>query len=203
MTRLAVSLALFAACFALPLAVRLWRLRRWGLPVRIVVDPDDPRPAAIAGYLAEVAKRLDERPERMRVSIEAANAGNHAVSLDFTPEGEIVVAVEGQRSKKIDLRRRWIPEHPVPLVLWSRRRRGEVRLYVDPVDANRFRVMSSVHHGTPAWLYVACSLAATVGVVAVSPECVAAAAGLALGCASTVDIGAGLLYHSAAFRTKE
>ena len=72
--RAALDIALFAACLALPFAVRWWRLWRWGLPVSIVVDPDDPTPAAIAGYLAEVACRLDERPERMLVTVEAANA---------------------------------------------------------------------------------------------------------------------------------
>lgn len=179
--RIALDIALFAALFALPFAVRRWRLRRWGLPVRITVDPDDPRPSSIAGYLAEVACRLDERPERMRVTVEAANAGNSAISLDFTPEGEMVVSVEGHRSKKMDLRRRWIPEHPVPLVLWSRKRKRKVRLHVDPVDANRFRVMSSVPWAPPPWLYVACSLLATVGALVVSPECVVVALGLTLG----------------------
>lgn len=185
--RFAVSAALFAIFLALPFVARWWQLRRWGLPVRIVVDPDDPRPAAIAGYLAEVACRLDERPERMRLVIEAANADGRAISLDFTPEGAMAVSVEGHRTKKMDLRRRWIPEHPVPLVLWSRRRRRKVRLYVDPVDANRFRVMSAVPHLAPAWLYVACSLIATAGAILVSPECVAVALGLALGlCLSCV-----------------
>ncbi len=179
--RAALDIALFAACFALPFLVRWWRLRRWGLPVRIVVDPDDPSPSSVAGYLAEVACRLDERPERMRVTVEAANAGDRAVSLDFTPEGEMVVSVDGHRSRKMDLRRRWIPEHPVPLVLWSRKRRRNVRLYIDPVDANRFRVMSSVPWAAPPWLYVACSLLATVGAIAVSPECVLVALGLTLG----------------------
>ena len=176
-----MSAALFAAFFALPFAVRWWRLRRWGLPVRIVVDPDDPTPSAIAGYLAEVACRLDERPERMRLVVEAANAGDRAISLDFTPEGEMVVAVEGHRSKKMDLRRRWIPEHPVPLVLWARRQRRKVRLYIDPVDVNRFRVMSAVPCRAPAGLYVACSLLATAGAILAAPECVAVALGLTLG----------------------
>ena len=97
--RIALDIALFATFFALPLAVRWWRLWRWGLPVRVAVDPEDPRPSAIAGYLAEVARRLDERPERMRLSIEAANSGGRAISLDFTPEGEMTVSVEGRRSK--------------------------------------------------------------------------------------------------------
>ena len=179
--RLALSAALFVACFAVPFAVRWWRLRRWGLPVRIVVDPDDPTPSAIAGYLAEVACRLDERPERMRLVVEAANAGDRAISLDFTPEGEMVVAVEGHRSKKMDLRRRWIPEHPVPLVLWARRQRRKVRLYIDPVDAYRFSVMSAVPCRAPAGLYVACSLLATAGAILAAPECVAVALGLTLG----------------------
>ena len=173
--RIALDIALFATFFALPFAARWWRLRRWGLPVRITVDPDDPRPSVIAGYLAEVARRLDERPERMRVAVEAANVGDRAIALDFTPEGDMTVSVEGHRSRKMDLRRRWIPEHPVPLVLWSRKRRRNVRLYVDPVDANRFRVMSSVPWSPPSWLYVACSLLATLGAVVVSPECVVVA----------------------------
>ena len=179
--RAALDIALFAACFALPFAVRWWRLRRWGLPVRIVVDPDAPTPSAIAGYLAEVACRLDERPERMRLVVEAANAGDRAISLDFTPEGEMVVSVEGHRSKKMDLRRRWIPEHPVPLVLWARRQRRKVRLYIDPVDANRFRVMSAVPCRASAGLYVACSLLATAGAILAAPECVAVALGFTLG----------------------
>lgn len=179
--RLAVGAALFVACFAVPFAVRWWRLRRWGLPVRIIVDPDDPTPSAIAAYLAEVACRLDERPERMRLVIEASNAEGRAVALDFTPTGEMVVSVDGHRSKKMSLRHRWIPEHPVPLVLWSRRQKRKVRLYVDPVDANRFRVMSAVPCPVPAGLYVACSLLATVGAILVSPECLTVALGLTLG----------------------
>ncbi len=179
--RIALDIALFATFFALPFAARWCRMRRWGLPVRITVDPDDPRPSVIAGYLAEVARRLDERPERMRVAVEAANVGDRAIALDFTPEGDMTVSVEGHRSRKMDLRRRWIPEHPVPLVLWSRKRRRNVRLYVDPVDANRFRVMSSVPWSPPSWLYVACSLLATLGAVIVSPESMVVAIGLALG----------------------
>ena len=81
--RIALDIALFAACAAIPLAVRWWRLRRWGLPVRIAVDPDDPSPKAIAGYLAEVACRLDERPERMRVMFDGANAARSSITLEI------------------------------------------------------------------------------------------------------------------------
>ena len=179
--RIALDIALFAACVAIPLAARWWRIRRWGLPVLIAVDPDDPTPKAIAGYLAEVACRLDERPERMRVVFAGANTARSSITLDFTPAGEMVVSVDGHRPKKLDLRHRWIPEHPVPLVLWSRKRRRKVRLYVDPADANRFRVMSSVPLPVPSWMYVACSLLATLGAIVVSPECVIVALGLTLG----------------------
>ncbi len=147
--------------------------------MRITVDPDDPQPKAIAGYLAEVARRLDERPERMSIVIDASNAERRAVSLDFTPQGEMVVSVEGRRPRKLDLRRRWIPEHPVPLVLWSRRQRRKVRLYVDPVDANRFRVMSALPRRVPLAFYVGCSLLAAAGALQASPACIAAAAALA------------------------
>ena len=54
-------------------------------------------------------------------------------------------------------------------------------IYVEPVDANRFRVMSAVPYPAPMGLYVACSLLATVGAILVSPECVAVALGLTLG----------------------
>lgn len=179
--RIALDIALFAACAAIPLAARWWRLRRWGLPVRIAVDPDDPAPKAIAGYLAEVACRLDERPERMRVVFDGANAARSSITLDFTPAGEMVVSVDGHRPKKLDLRRRWIPEHPVPLVLWSRHRWRNLRLYVDPVDSNRFRVMSSVPCTPPTWAFVPCSLLAAVGAICLLPECLAVAGGLAIG----------------------
>ena len=118
-----VVLSIFAgvAALALPWVVRLWRTRRWGLPVRIKVDPDAPSADAIAGYFAAVARRLDERPVRMRLVIEAANGENRAIALDFTPEGEMAVSVEGHRTRKMDLRRRWIPEHPVPLATATRK----------------------------------------------------------------------------------
>ena len=91
------------------------------------------------------------------------------------------MSVDGHRPKKLDLRRRWIPEHPVPLVLWSRRRWRNLRLYIDPVDSNRFRVMSAVSYTPPAWAFVPCSLLAAVAAICLLPECLAVAVGLALG----------------------
>ncbi len=101
------------------------------LPVSIVVDPDDPRPKDIAGYFAAVARRLDERPERMRLTIEAPRG----TMMDMDREGRLVFRVPGRRPAPLDIRRRWIAEHPVPLDLGGRR-----VLIITPVDANRFRV---------------------------------------------------------------
>ena len=188
--RIALDLALLVACFALPFAARWRKARRWGMPVRIAVDPDDPLPADIAEYLAEVARRLDERPERMRIDIFAANAAGRAVTLDITPSQDMAVSVDGHRARTFSLRHRWIPDHPVPFALWTRGRRGKVRLYVDPVDANRFRVMSCVPFRAHAGVYVACSILATAGAVLLSGECLAVAAGLALGMAVCARLSA-------------
>ena len=70
--RIALSVLAGVLAAVLPWALRLWRARRWGLPVRITVDPDNPSAAALADYFATVARRLDERPERMRLVIDGA-----------------------------------------------------------------------------------------------------------------------------------
>jgi len=180
--RVVLSILAGVAAFALPWAVRMWRTRRWGLPVRITVDSDAPSADAIAGYFAAIARRLDERPERMSVVIDGRTAGNRAISLDFTPEGSMCVTVEGDEPKKFGLRRRWIPDHPVPLMLRS------CRLWVEPVDANRFRVMDALPFRVPPAIYAMCSLLAAVGVVCVLPECIASAVGLAAGCLSAQTV---------------
>lgn len=187
---LAVSAVVFALCAAAPPLLRAWRLRRWGLPVRLTVDPSDPAPADLCAYFAELARRLDERPERMILDLCGANDGGRRIALDFTPDGAMRAEVEGRRAKTFSLRNRWIPEHPVPLVLWPTGwrarvfRRGRLRLYIAPTDANRFRVMERPPRETPVALYLLCSALATVGAVCVLPVCLAAALGLALGSAA-------------------
>ena len=110
------------------------------LPVRITIDPDDPSPEDVASYLAAVARRMDERPEPMLVTIDSP-AG---VSLDADSDGRLVVKVAGRRPRRLDLRRRWIADHPCPLSFAERpflfffRRR--LRLLLRPVSGNRFRV---------------------------------------------------------------
>ena len=181
-----VTLSIFAgvAAFALPWALRLWRMRRWGLPVRITVDPDAPSADALVGYFAAVARRLDERPERMSVVIDGRTTPRRSLSLDFTPDGSMCVTVEGDAPKRFSLRGRWIPDHPVPLDLRS------CRLWIEPVDANRFRVMDAMPFRVQPAIYVLCSLLATLGVVYVLPECIAFAVGLASGCVSAQTVRA-------------
>lgn len=176
--RIALIAALFLVPFILPFLLQWARLRRWGLPVRVVVDPEDPRPEAIGGYLAEIAQRLDARPERMRIVFDGRNARNRAIALDVETDRALRVSVDGHRPKRVDLRARWIADHPVPLAL----RRAV--LYVEPVDANRFRVMRHVPFTVSPVVYVACSVAATVGLVRLSPEILAPVVGLAAGCAA-------------------
>ena len=173
--RMALNWLLFAAAAAIPLAWAWARRRRWGLPVRVTVDPDDPRPAAIAGYLAQIAQRLDERPERMRVVFDGRNRAHLAITLDLAPDRALRVGVEGRRARALDLRGRWLADHPTPLDL------RRATLYVEPVEANRFRVMPAPPFRLPRALYVACSLAVTLGLIWLVPEPIAAGAGLALG----------------------
>ena len=170
--RLALTVLAGALAAALPWALLLWRARRWGLPARITVDPDAPSAAALADYFATVARRLDERPERMCLR----TASRRALSLDFLPDGAMCACVEGEKPVRFSLRRRWIPDHPVPLDLRA------CRLWIEPVEANRFRVMDRVPFRVPGSVYVFCALLATAGVVGLLPECLAASVGLAAGC---------------------
>ena len=174
--RIALSVLAGVLAAALPWALRLWRARRWGLPVRITVDPDNPSAAALADYFATVARRLDERPERMRLVIDGRTAARRALTLDFLPDGAMSACVEGEPPVRFSLRRRWIPDHPVPLDLRA------CRLWIEPVEANRFRVMDCVPFHVPPAVYALCALLATAGAVWLAPECLAAAVGLAAGC---------------------
>lgn len=177
--RIALSVIAALMAVALPWALRLLRMRRWGLPVRITVDPDNPSADALADYFASVARRLDEKPERMRLVVDGRTAAKKTLVLDFLPNGKMSVSVEGEESKDFSLRRRWIPDHPVPLDLRA------CRLWIEPVDANRFRVMDRVPFRVPAAAWALCALVAAVGVVWLLPECISFAAGLAAGCISS------------------
>ena len=173
--RSGLILAFFLLGVFVPLAVLWWRLRRWGLPVRVRVDPDDPRADDIVRYFAEIARRLDAQPSRMRLVFDGRNTAHRRIELDLLADRTMRVTVEGRRAKTFSLRARWIAEHPVPLDL------GHAVLYVEPVEANRFRVMTQVPFAVPVGVYVMCSCAATVGLVFLVPELVAVAVGVPVG----------------------
>ena len=174
--RLALSVLVGVFAAAVPWVLRLWREWRWGLPARITVDPNHPSADALAEYFATVAQRLDERPERMRLVIDGRTAAHRALTLDFLPDGAMSACVEGEPPKLFSLRRRWIPDHPVPLDLRA------CRLWIEPVEANRFRVMGHVPFRVSWAVYALCTLLATVGAVWLAPECFTLSVGLAVGC---------------------
>ena len=174
--RIALSVLVGVLAAAVPWALRLWRERRWGLPARITVDPDAPSAAVLAEYFATVARRLDECPERMRLVIDGRTAAHRVLTLDFLPDGEMCACVEGEKPVRFSLRRRWIPDHPVPLDLRA------CRLWIEPVEANRFRVMDHVPFCVPGGVYALCALLAAASAVWLVPECLTLAIGLSAGC---------------------
>jgi len=129
--------ALFAA--VAHLSLRFLASRR-SLPVVIQLDPEDPSPDHFAECLAQVAARLDERPEPMRLVIRGAAKGGLPVIMDSADSGAAFrITCGAHRARRLELRRRWIAEHPLPLVV----RPGKPTvLYITPVDSNRFRVSS-------------------------------------------------------------
>ncbi len=98
-------------------------------------SPYEPSAEAFAGYLAEVASHLDEKPEPLAMTLDG---GGRAHEIDFLPDGRMSVSIDGAGRHVFSLRRRWIPEHPVPLRFGAGG--GQARLYVRPASANRFHV---------------------------------------------------------------
>ncbi len=184
--RLALSAALMAASFAAPFLARAVKARRGWERVLVAFDAERCSPEFVARSWATVAQSLDERPRRLRAVVEPCGEVGRNVSMDWERDGRIAIRVDGTSVKRMDLRGRWIPDHPVPLPLthpghFRRRRHRKLRLFFAPVDANRFRVSLRPDFRAPAWLFAVCSAVAATGVVFVVPECLAAAAGLALG----------------------
>lgn len=97
--------------------------------------------------------------------------------LDIDPtDGNLVVSAAGE-SAKLSLRRRWIPEHPVPMVFGQSA--GCVRrtvLLIDPVDGNRFRVRQCRAQSPPRWAYAVFAAVATLAAVTLNAVAVATAA---------------------------
>lgn len=137
---LVAGVAVAAVVPLVRLAARLVASRRC-LPVTVQLDPDDPSPDHFAECLAQVAARLDERPERMRLVIRGAAKGGLPVIMDSVDSGAAFrITCGAHRPRRLELRRRWIAEHPLPLVIRPGR---PTVLYITPVDSNRFRVSPS------------------------------------------------------------
>lgn len=143
------------------------------LPVHIWIREENARPEELAGYLVEIARRLDERPQKMRLVVESSVPA----AIDFDPADGNPVAKVREGEMKFDIRHRWIPEHPVPLALGaaSGRTRRTV-LLINPVDGNRFRVRTKRIPAVPKWMYAVFAVAAAVAAVTLHPVAIAVAA---------------------------
>ena len=134
------------------------------LPVHIWIREENADPQEIAGYFVELARRLDERPRKMRLIVESTVSA----SLDFdSKDGNPVVSVCGEKCS-FDIRRRWIPEHPVPLEFGKK----PTSLLIDPVDGNRFRVRSRRRIVLPGWAYAIFAASATLTALTLHPAAI-------------------------------
>ena len=148
------------------------------LPVHIWIREENSGAAEVAGYIVELARRLDERPERMKLVVESSVP----VSIDFDPSDGHPVVETPQGRARAEIRRRWIPEHDVPLAVGPSvrpdgharsGRNGRIVLLVDPVDGNRFRVRRRIRPDASKWLYPLFACSATLAVVTLDPFAIA------------------------------
>ena len=148
------------------------------LPVHIWIREENARPEEIAGYFIELARRLDARPRKMRLTIESTVP----VALDFAPADGHPAVTAGGEICRFDIRRRWIPEHPVPLELGPgpSRRVKRTTLLIDPVDGNRFRVRDRRTLSVPGWTYALAAAAGVVAAITTHPVAIGAAVALAV-----------------------
>ncbi len=177
--RLILFFSLFTITFFLPFIILIIKNRYWGLPVTVRIDDADPQATDIASYFAKIAERLDAIPQRMRVTIFAQNEHGYPISMDSDLNGCWVIRVGNQCPYPLNLRRRWIADHPLPYILTEKKKQI---LYIEPVDKNRFRVMEQIPFKIPIPLYAIFSLIAAMGFVWVVPEAFAIAIGGSLGC---------------------
>ncbi len=134
------------------------------LPVHIWIREENASPHEIAGYLIELARRLDERPQKMRLFVESSVP----VYLDFDSKDGNPVVMVGDSTYKFDIRHRWLAEHPVPLKFEKHR----VVLLIDPIDGNRFRVKTGRNLLISSWAYAFFSLLAVVMVMTFHPAAI-------------------------------
>ena len=102
----------------------------------IRIDPCDPSPEFLRDCFAAVFASLDERPRVLAVDVYAECESLSEAAITIV-DGNPVFIIDGRGVTCADFRRRWLPEHPVPLVL---KRRGPTRLLMIPTPVNRLKV---------------------------------------------------------------
>lgn len=134
------------------------------LPVHIWIREENADPREVADCFVQLARRLDERPQKMRLFVESTVPA----SLDFDPkDGNPVITVCG-RKHRFDIRHRWLPEHPVPLEFG----RKPTVLLVDPLDGNRFRVRSGRRIVPPGWSYALLAVSGAATALTLHPAAI-------------------------------
>ena len=104
--------------------------------VTIRTDRDDPSPAELKSYMAELFAAMDERPRQMYARFDLRNGRGTSFTIDIA-EGEPVFMTDDGRESRASFRGRWLADHPVPLRL---SRRGSTMLVLEPTCGNRVRV---------------------------------------------------------------
>lgn len=139
-------------------------MRRERVTMRIREANADP--VEIAGYFAEIARSLDERPRRLTLVLDST------VPVVFDIDGEGYSVSTGESTHPFSLRQRWLPEHPVPFRFGACRcGRAEVKiLEIVPTTGNRFRVSDGVAvREMPVWWILAATALAVTAVITLHP----------------------------------
>ena len=173
---IAACAAAGAACALAPLFFRRRRARRLSIDMR---DPYEPDARALADAIRAIAARLDACPAPLEIVFYAPDEPGREFVIDLDGDRNFTVSdpLRGETAH-VDIRRRWICEHPVPLVIKPGRK---TRLYAVPVDANRFRVSHVPPREKPSALPIlAGAAAAGAGLAADCAELAAAGGCLAL-----------------------
>ena len=139
-------------------------------PVHIWIREENADARELAGYFVEIARRLDENPVKMRLVVESTVPA----SLDIDPKDGCMVASVCGENRRFSIRRRWIPEHPVPLDFGpdANGKRRRTILLIDPAENNRFHVSSHRNIALPTELFGLLALLAVVAVVTLHPAAV-------------------------------
>ena len=105
--------------------------------VTIAVDSDDPSPAELEGYFAELFASLDAAPRPLYLTVRTRNDRGTRFSVSME-DGEPVFKTDDGRVAKGRLKKRWLAAHPSPLKLSLY---GATRLVLSPVPGgNRVEV---------------------------------------------------------------